>query len=167
MIRKGLSPRYKFGFERPRGGELRSVFPFRRSWIAIGILAVFDAIFLIPAVTTFQQASGGWSSFDSLFDLVGAVFLSAWLMGWSMAPLALTTVLLLMLLGQERIRVTPERFEHFIGLPFFGLARISDPARLRNLRQVMPAVLKIRQSCGARQVGVDTVGTTRKARAGK
>ena len=45
MIRKGLSPRYKFGFERPRGGELRSVFPFRRSWIAIGILAVFDAIF--------------------------------------------------------------------------------------------------------------------------
>jgi hypothetical protein len=29
------------------------VFPFRRSWIAIGVLAAFDAAFLIPAVITF------------------------------------------------------------------------------------------------------------------
>ena len=33
-----------------------------------------------------------------LLILVGALFLSAWLMGWSIAPLVLTTILLLMLI---------------------------------------------------------------------
>jgi hypothetical protein len=138
MIRKGLSPRYKFGIERPRGGELRSVFPFRRSWIAIGILAVFDAIFLIPAVTTFQQASGGWSSFDSLFDLVGTVFLSAWLIGWSIGPLLMTTILVLMLFGREVVKARPGVVEIWIGLPGLGLAAVYDAGKMRNLRLETP-----------------------------
>ena len=55
------------------------------------------------------QAAGEWSRFDSLFDLVGALFLSAWLLGWSIAPLLMTAVLLLMLFGREVLRSADRR----------------------------------------------------------
>ena len=84
MIRKGLKPRFKLGFGGNRGDQ--NVWRFRRSWLAISILAVMDVIFLIPAVATYAQISGDWSSFDSLFNGVGTVFLGAWLLGWSTAP---------------------------------------------------------------------------------
>ena len=88
MIRKGLRPAFRIGMV-PRDGRdgYRRVWPFRRSWLAIAILMVMDIIFLIPAVSTFRQAISEWSKFDSLFDLVGALFISAWLLGWATAPL--------------------------------------------------------------------------------
>ena len=60
-----------------------------------------DTAFLIPAVLTFKQALGEWGSLDSLFDLVAAAFLSAWLLGWVIAPLIMTTILVLLLFGRE------------------------------------------------------------------
>jgi len=107
---------------------------FRRSWIAIAVLVAMDILFLIPAVTTFIQASGEWSRLDSLFDLVGAVFLSAWLLGWSTAPLIMTGILVLMLLGRETLRIRPETIELAIGLPFIGLVAIYEVSKMRNLR---------------------------------
>jgi hypothetical protein len=112
--------------------------PFRRSWVAIAVVAAFDAVFLFPAITTFQQAAAEWAHFDDLFDLVGAVFLSAWLLGWSLAPLALTTVLALMLLGREVIRVGPGKLEIFLGLPLIGVVAEYEVRRIRNLRLVTP-----------------------------
>ena len=83
MIRKGLRPRIKPALDLAGDGSgFRRVLPFRRSWIAIAILAVFDLIFLYPAVTTFLQASAEWGKFDDLFDLVSALFLTAWLLGY-------------------------------------------------------------------------------------
>ena len=103
MIRKGTRPGLRFGLNRAAEGERwRREFPFRRSWVAIGILAVLDAVFLIPAIATFRQI-GNWGGMESLFDLVGIVFLGAWLLGWSLAPLALTAVLLILLFGREAV----------------------------------------------------------------
>ena len=98
------------------------------------MLAALDAAFLLPAVFTFRQAAGEWSRFDSLFDLVGALFLSAWLLGWSIAPLLMTAVLLMMLFGREVVRARPGRVDLFIGLPFLGLGAGYDVAKMRNLR---------------------------------
>ena len=139
MQRKGVKPGFRIGTLLPLGRpQLREVFPFRRSWVAIVALAVFDAAFLIPAVTTFRQAWDAWSRFESLFDLVGAVFLTAWLMGWSIAPLLMTGILLLMLFGREVLTVRPGRVEIGIGLPLLGLTAVYDPAKMRNLRRVEP-----------------------------
>jgi len=70
MIRKGLRPGFKFGFDMPgERDDFRLILQFRRSWVAIAILAVMDIVFLIPAVLTFQQAIVEWGQFDSLFDL--------------------------------------------------------------------------------------------------
>ncbi|RPH98804.1 MAG: hypothetical protein EHM68_03100 [Lysobacterales bacterium] len=102
------------------------------------MLAAFDAAFLIPAVTTFRQAWDAWSRFESLFDLVAAVFLSAWLTGWSIAPLLMTSILLLMLFGREVLTVRPGRVEIGIGLPLLGLTAVYDAAKMRNLRRVEP-----------------------------
>ena len=135
MIRKGLRPRIKPALDRPGDGStFRRVLPFRRSWIAIGILAVFDIVFLTPAVTTFQEAATEWGKFDDLFDLVAALFLTAWLLGWSIGPLLMTGVLALMLFGREVIKASPGKFEIFLGLPGIGVAAVYEVSRMRNLR---------------------------------
>ena len=140
MIRKGIRPVIRPALDMAgKRGEFRKVMPFRRAWLAIGILAVFDLVFLIPAITTFQQAATQWGRFDDLFDLVSALFLSAWLLGWSIAPILMTTVLALMLFGREVLRVRPGEVEIFIGLPLIGVAARYRVAAMRNLRLESPA----------------------------
>jgi hypothetical protein len=135
MIRRGIKPRFRIGFDRPTGRHgYRRVLPFRRSWLAISVLAVFDAIFLIPLIITFRQAYSGWATYDSLFDLVMAVFLSAWMLGWATAPIILTTILLLVLVGREVIRARPGVVELFTGVPLIGLITTYDVTKMRNLR---------------------------------
>lgn len=139
MIRKGLKPGFRFGPESATAGEgFRRVLPFRRSWVAIAILAAMDAAFLFPAVYTFRQAMSEWGAYDSLFDLVGALFLSAWLIGWSMAPLMLTAILLLMLFGREVLKAAPGVVDIFIGIPVFGVTARYDVGKMRNLRYETP-----------------------------
>jgi len=135
MIRKGLRPDYKIGMDLPGNeGDYRLALPFRRNWVAIGILAVMDAIFLYPAITTFQQAIAEWSRFDSLFDLVGALFISAWLLGWMIGPLIMTTILVALLFGREVLKAAPGAVEIFIGIAIFGITVRYDVTRMRNLR---------------------------------
>ena len=58
MKRHGLRPRFRIGPVWPGAGRgYARVFPFRKSILAIGLLAAFDAAFLIPAVLTFHQAA--------------------------------------------------------------------------------------------------------------
>jgi len=139
MIRKGPRPGFRIGLDLPGSLDgFRQVLPFRRSWIAISVLAIMDIIFLIPAVGAFRQASAGWSNFDSLFDLATTIFMSAWLLGWSIAPLMMTLILLLMLFGREVLRAGPGFVEIFIGLPFIGAGARYDVSKIRNLRIETP-----------------------------
>ena len=95
--RKGIRPNYGVQLGPVAdGGHVRRL-PFRRAWLFIGVLLIFDLVFLVPAITTFRQAAAEWARLEDLFDLVSALFLSAWLLGWSIAPLLMTTVLALML----------------------------------------------------------------------
>lgn len=138
-IRRGIRPTLRPAIDLPDGDDaLRVVFPFRRHWIAIGLLVVFDAVFLLPAIGTLRQAVAEWGSFDSLFDLVVAVFLSAWLLGWMIAPLVITLVLAVLLFGREVVTVRRGAVKVFLGLPLVGIAASYDPARMRNLRLVRP-----------------------------
>lgn len=139
MIRKGLRPAFKFGLELPGEEDVfRRILPFKRSWIAITILAAIDIAFLIPAVSTFQQAMTGWGQLDTLFDLVGALFLSAWLLGWIIAPLIMTSILALLLFGREVLKASPGRVEIFTGVSVFGVTTRYDAAKMRNLRLEHP-----------------------------
>ena len=139
MIRKGLKPDFKFGIEKPGDQrDFRKVLPFRRPWVAIAILAVMDIIFTIPAVTTFQQAIEEWGKFESLFDLVIALFLSAWLLGWIIAPLIMTSILVILLFGREVLKAGPGVVEIFFGLPVFGVTARYDVSKMRNLRFEQP-----------------------------
>jgi len=139
MIRKGLRPGFKFGMGTMNARDgYRKVWAFRRSWVAIAILAAMDVVFLVPTFTTFNQVSSSFGQFNSLFDLVGIVFMSAWLLGWSMAPLIMTSILVLMLFGREVLLVRPGRVELILGLPFVGLSAVYDVAKMRNLRLETP-----------------------------
>lgn len=114
------------------------MYPFRRSWVAIIILLAMDIAFLVPAITTFRQMTGMGDGADSLFDLVGTLFLGAWLLGWSMAPLILTSILLLMAFGREVVKARSGQVELFLGLPFVGITAVYEVARMRNLRVEQP-----------------------------
>ena len=139
MIRKGTGAGFSVGLDLPgRDGGMRKVMPFRRSWIAILIMAGMDAAFSYPAIFTFRQAMAEWSSFNSLFDLVAAIFLSAWLLGWIIAPIIMTTILILMVFGREVLKVRHGTVEIFIGIPYLGVTTSYDPSKIRNLRFEQP-----------------------------
>jgi len=139
MIRKGLRPQFKIVLDLPGDRKgFRQVLPFQRSWIAIGILAVFDIVFLVPAVTTFLQAVHMWSQPGDLFNLVGALFTTFWLMGWLIGPFIMTLILALLLFGREVLRAEPGKVEIFLGLPFIGLLSRYDANKIRNLRIEKP-----------------------------
>ncbi len=139
MLKNGLKPGIRFGLEPAKqNDDFRREYRFRRSWPAIAVLAAFDAAFLIPAIFTFNQASAEWGRLDSLFDLVAALFLSAWLLGWMTAPLIMTSILVLMLAGREVLKASSGKVEIFIGLPFLGITARYDVEKMRNLRFVQP-----------------------------
>lgn len=136
---KGIRPRIRLAFDlKASEREYRRVYPFRKSWVAIGVLIVFDAIFLYPAIGVFAQALEAWARLDDLFDLVTAVFLTAWLLGWSIGPLLMTTILLLLLFGREVISARRGTFRIFIGLPLIGVAADYSVDSMRNLRFETP-----------------------------
>ena len=139
LVRKGIRPRFRLSIDLPGSTAFRRSYPFRKHWVAIGILTAFDIVFLIPAVTTWRQASAGWAGFEDLFDLVGALFMSAWLLGWSIAPLLMTTLLLVMLFGREIVTARPGTLRIHFGLPVIGIAADYDVHRMRNLRHEEPA----------------------------
>ncbi len=139
MIRKGIKPGFRIGFDLPGGQEgFRQVFPFRRSWIAIAVLVLVDVVFFIPAIGTFTRALTHWTSFDTLFDLVIAIFLSAWLLGWMIVPLLITFILVMMLAGREVIRIRKDTFEILFGVPGIGVTAIYNVKKMRNLRVEHP-----------------------------
>ena len=138
MIRKGIRPRFRFGPGRDADAAWRREFPFKRPWPVIAVVAVLDVVFLFPAIATARQI-GDFGGMDSLFDLVGVVFLGAWLLGWSLAPLVLTAILLLLLLGREVVSARPGTFRLDVGLPFAGFYVDYDVGKMRNLRLVRPA----------------------------
>jgi hypothetical protein len=71
-------------------------------------------------------------------SLVAALFTTFWLLGWSLAPLAMTALLAVMLFGCEVVKARPGVVEVFIGLPFAGLSMAYDASRMRNLRLAHP-----------------------------
>ncbi|MFX3657707.1 MAG: DUF6498-containing protein [bacterium] len=139
MNAKGDRPRLRPAFDAgSRAPGFRRAFPPPRSRAAIAVVAVMDIAFVIPAIGALRQAAGGWGNLDTLFDLMGAVFMSAWLLGWSVAPVLLTLVLALLVFGREVVTARPGELRVFIGLPLLGIAARYDPARLRNLRLQTP-----------------------------
>lgn len=139
MKRSGLRPRFSFGRNKQgRHAGFQREYSFRKSWIAIAIVLVFDIIFLIPAYMTLQEAVALWRAPGDLFSLVAALFTSFWLLGWSMAPLLITAILLVMLFGREVVRGRAGVVEVSLGLPFVGITAHYDAVQMRNLRVEHP-----------------------------
>ena len=140
------------------GGDdtgFRRVYPFGRPWPVIAVVAVFFAIFAVPAVSTGRDIAGELGHVGSLFDLVGVAFLGFWLLGWSVGLLVMGGILALLLLGREVVTAGPEGVEITIGLPFVGVAARFDVARMRNLRVAEPAEAKSGKSWRGRHFVFD------------
>ena len=73
--------------------------PFKRSLPAILIVVAMAVAMTVPAIGVFRSAASEWGRLDSLFDLVGAVFSTGWLMGWSIGLLVLYALVGVLLIG--------------------------------------------------------------------
>jgi len=139
MIKSGVRPRFFLALRVKRGEyPYVEIFPFQRHWGAIIVLAVFAVVFAIPAYTTFQEARELWQEPDDLFNLTAALFITFWLIGWSMAPLGMTALLAVLLFGREEVRARPGELEVFLGLPFVGARMTYRASGIRNLRIEQP-----------------------------
>ena len=139
MKRPKHRPKLRFSTGFSSGQEtLREALPFRRSWKAILFISVFAIAFTVPAVLTFIQARDEWSQLDTLSDLVSALFLSLWLLGWSIAPLILNSLLIVLFFGREVLFARPGTIEVAIGIPGLMLMVEYDVTKMRNLRVEIP-----------------------------
>ncbi len=140
MKKHSLKPKFRVGPIPPSGNDNLVVsLPFKRSPLAIVLIAAADVAFMIPAVTTFYHAYSEWIKLDTLFGLASALFLSAWLLAWSMAPLILTLILAALLFGSETLKVRRGVVEIYMGLPGLALGVEYDVSKMRNLRIEHPA----------------------------
>ncbi|MBT8121935.1 MAG: hypothetical protein KJO10_05340, partial [Gammaproteobacteria bacterium] len=139
-MEKTLHPsRFRFGIDLPAAGDgERIVMPLRRSPVAILIVAVMAVVMTVPAISVFGQAAADWGRLDSLFDLVGALFSTGWLMGWGTGLLFLYGILALLVTGRETLILDDGRVDIRLGLPllFFGVTL--DPGRIQNLHHSIP-----------------------------
>ena len=131
--------RFRFGFDLFAGhDDARIRLPFQRPTIAILIVAAMAIAMTIPAISVFGQAAAHWSRLDDLFDLVGALFSTGWLLGWSVGLVILYGLLAILLFGCETILLQPGRLEMRLGLPFLFLRVTLDPGKIKNLHHATP-----------------------------
>ncbi len=133
-----LKPKIRFGFGRPwaRPGELRLVFPFKRSWAGLIFMGAFVAVFCIPLFSVGAQTDFGDGG--NLFDLVGNLFGAFWLLGWATGVAILVLVFLAMLLGREVVIARPGAFVYRMEILGLGISAECDAAEMRNLRAAEP-----------------------------
>ena len=138
-VRKGIKPTRRLVIDRPPAeGTYRRLMPFRRSWAVIAAAAIATGIFLMPLVPALQQAQFEWRQINSLFDLVGVLFISAWIMGWMMGPIMLGLTFVMVSAGREILLIEPGRCRLSLGIPGIGLQMGFDISKMRNLRLSKP-----------------------------
>lgn len=131
--------RFRVGFGFPAGGDGQHIaLPFRRSVPVILVAAVVALVMTVPAVDTFADAAQQWRGLESLFDLTSALFLSAWLLGWSTGLLIVYAVLAVVVTGREALVLRPGVIEIRFGLPFLYMKTQLDPAAIDKLRHRVP-----------------------------
>jgi hypothetical protein len=112
--------------------------PFKRSVLAILIVAAMAIAMTIPAISVFRSAAADWGRLDSLFDLVGALFSTGWLMGWSIGLLFLYSLLAVLFIGREKLILAPGNVQLRAGLPFMFFQVSLDPGRIEKLHHSQP-----------------------------
>ena len=138
MWQANIKPQIRLGPIVATGGAERVVLPFQRSIKGLLIVAIFAIIMTVPAVSVFGDAATGWADLNTLFDLVDALFSSAWLLGWSVGLVVLWGMFVALLVGGETLIVRPGLLELYLGLPLIAVGARLDPARICNLRMEHP-----------------------------
>jgi len=105
--------------------KLVSQFARSTKWL-IGV-GIFLLPFIYAEIQVFGTALDDWQNADKLFSLVGALFQTFWLIGWSVGVLIMSTVFIIMLLGRQVVLVHSGKVNTIIGVPGFGV-RISIAA---------------------------------------
>lgn len=116
----------------------RIVLPFRRSRIALTVIGIMALVMTVPAVGALRQAATGWSHLNGLFDLTSALFMTAWLLGWSLGLAVLYGLFTLLWLGRETVILRAGVVEIRLGLPLLFIRARLDPTRIANPHHHVP-----------------------------
>ena len=116
----------------------RIVLPFKRSSVAILVLMVIAVVMTVPAVSAGTSAARELGSLDTLFDLVSALFMLGWLLGWSVGLFVIYALFAVFLAGRETLVLHSDRIEVRMGLPFLFVRTELDPALITGLQHWIP-----------------------------
>lgn len=114
------------------------VLPFRRSGVAMLVIAVMAIVMTVPAVGVFSDAADNWGELDGLFGLTSALFLTGWLLGWSTGLFVLYGLLAVLWAGRETLVLHPGIVEIRLGLPFLFIRFRLDPGRISGMHHQVP-----------------------------
>ena len=131
------SKHFKFHFG-PTSAEsevdYKLVSPFVRSLTMQLLVGAFLIPFVWVEVHMLQTTIQDWQGIESLSDIVGALFSSAWVLGWSLGVIPFCFVYLLMWFGQQTVLVHSGRVDTIVGLPWLAARlsiRASDVAEVK------------------------------------
>lgn len=117
--------------------------------VIVGLIAILlSGIWL----STFNHALETWAEADNLFILAAALFLTCWLIGWSIGTFLALVAFFMMLSGRLVVLVHSGRMEAMIGVIGFGLK-----IKLRAT-EVLSSRLTDANSKTGRQIQIETQG---------
>lgn len=103
-----------------RDVDYKLVCPFMRSKIAMLITAVIGVVFAVIGYSTLLDAIQSWQRADDLSDLVGALFVTFWLIGWSVGVIGPAIILIVMMFGRQVLLIHSGIVEFVLGMPGLG-----------------------------------------------
>ncbi len=118
--------------------DYRLISPFARSTKWLLIMGFFLLPFVLVEVHVFKMALTEWQRSDQLFSLVGALFQTFWLIGWSFGVGIMLLIYTLMLMGRQVVLVHSGMVDTIIGVPGIGVRIRLAASEINDVSLVAP-----------------------------
>ena len=116
--------------------DYKKPMPFARSKIAAGVSGFILLILGGAEISVLSQVIDAWQEADKLFSFVTAVFLSCWLLGWSIGVLIALIIFVSILFGRGLLLIYQGRVEIHFGIPSLGLVIRQEAAQINTVELV-------------------------------
>jgi len=118
--------------------DYKKTMPFARSPLAIVIAGAVLLILGGIEISVLGQAIKAWQQAEKLSGFVSAVFLSCWLLAWSVGVLISLSVFVSMLFGRSLLLIYQGRLEVHMGTPGLGMVIREEAAQITTVELVDP-----------------------------
>lgn len=118
--------------------DYEKVMPFARSQGALIVFGIFLLVFAAVELNVLLETLELWGGANDLFNLASAIFMTCWLLGWSIAVLFILIIFLGMLYGRGLLLVYQGRVEMQLGTSNMGVLIRQEASKITSIELVDP-----------------------------